>query len=54
MLMLNLRSKEIQLAAMNVDVECSCVILKGEQGHDSFLFASDRYVKIIKGFLDSK
>ena len=48
------RSKEIQLAAMNVDVECSCVILKGEQGHDSFLFASDRYVKIIKGFLDSK
>ena len=48
------RSKEIQLAAMNVDVQCSCVILKGEQGHDSFLFASDRYVKIIKGFLDSK
>ena len=48
------RSKEIQLAAMNVDVECSCVILKGEQGHDSFLFASDRYVNIIKGFLDSK
>ena len=21
---------------MNVDVQCSCVILKGEQGHDSF------------------
>ena len=48
------RSKEIQLAAMNVDVECSCVVLKGEQGHDSFLFASDRYVRILQGFLDSK
>jgi len=48
------RSKEIQLAAMNVDVDCSCVILKGDQGHDSFLFASKRFVNIIKGFLSSK
>ena len=48
------RSKEIQLAAMNVDIECSCVILKGDQGHDSFLFASERFVNIIKGFLNSK
>ena len=48
------RSKEIQLAAMNVDVDCSCVILKGDQGHDSFLFASKRFVNIIKGFLRSK
>ena len=48
------RSKEIQLAAMNVDIECSCVILKGEQGHDSFLFASERFVNIIRGFLSSK
>ena len=25
---------------MNVGVACSCVILEGKQGHDSFLFAS--------------
>ena len=48
------RSKEIQLAAMKVDIDCSCVILKGDQGHDSFLFASERFVNIIKGFLNSK
>jgi len=47
------RSKEIQLAAMNVNVPCSCVILEGKQGHDSFLFASDDYVNIIKGFIES-
>ena len=47
------RSKEIQLAAMNVGVACSCVILEGEQGHDSFLFASNRYVDIVKGFIES-
>ena len=47
------RSKEIQLAAMNVGVACSCVILEGEQGHDSFLFASNRYVDILKGFIES-
>ena len=47
------RSKEIQLAAMNVGVACSCVILEGEQGHDSFLFASQRYVDIVKGFIES-
>ena len=48
------RSKEIQLAAMNVGVACSCVILEGEQGHDSFLFASNRYVDIVKGFIESE
>ena len=47
------RSKEIQLAAMNVNVECSCLILYGKQGHDSFLFASKRYEKIIKSFIES-
>ena len=47
------RSKEIQLAAMNVGVACSCVILRGEQGHDSFLFASKRYVDIVEGFIES-
>ena len=47
------RSKEIQLAAMNVGVACSCVILEGKQGHDSFLFASNRYVDILKGFIES-
>ena len=47
------RSKEIQLAAMNVGVACSCVILEGRQGHDSFLFASNRYVDIVRGFIES-
>mgnify|MGYP000754022617 CR=1 FL=1 len=47
------RSKEIQLAAMNVNVESSCLILYGKQGHDSFLFASKRYEKIIKTFIES-
>ncbi|MDA9570549.1 homoserine O-acetyltransferase [Gammaproteobacteria bacterium] len=48
------RSKEIQLAAMNVNVACSCVILEGRQGHDSFLFASDRYVNILKAFIEAE
>ena len=26
---------------------------RGKQGHDSFLFASDDYVNIIKGFIES-
>ena len=47
------RGKEIQLAAMNVSVPCSYVTLDGEQGHDSFLFASARYENIIKAFIKS-
>lgn len=47
------RGKEIQLAAMNVNVSCSYVTLDGEQGHDSFLFASSRYENIIKTFIQS-
>ena len=47
------RGKEIQLAAMNVNVPCSYVTLDGEQGHDSFLFASARYENIIKTFIKS-
>ena len=47
------RGKEIQLAAMNVNIPCSYVTLDGEQGHDSFLFASARYENIIKTFIKS-
>ena len=47
------RGREIQLAAMNVNVSCSYVTLDGEQGHDSFLFASSRYENIIKTFIQS-
>lgn len=47
------RGKEIQLAAMNVDVNCSYITLYGEQGHDSFLFSNDRYENIIKSFMES-
>jgi homoserine O-acetyltransferase len=48
------RSKEIQIAAMNVNVKSSCVSLFGQQGHDSFLFASERYENILKTFMESK
>jgi homoserine O-acetyltransferase len=48
------RSKEIQIAAMNVNVKSSCVSLFGQQGHDSFLFASERYKNILKTFMESK
>jgi len=47
------RGKEIQLAAMNVDVNCSYLTLYGEQGHDSFLFSNDRYKSIIKSYMAS-
>jgi homoserine O-acetyltransferase len=48
------RGKEIQLAGMKTNVNCTYVSLPGEQGHDSFLFASDEYDEIIKSFIESK
>ena len=48
------RGKEIQLAGMKTNVNCTYVSLPGEQGHDSFLFASEKYDEIIKSFIESK
>ena len=48
------RGKEIQLAGMKTNVNCTYVSLPGEQGHDSFLFASEKYDEIIKSFIGSK
>ena len=47
------RGKEIQLAAMQCGISSSYLELDGEQGHDSFLFADERYVKNIEAFLSS-
>jgi homoserine O-acetyltransferase len=47
------RSKDIQLAGMRANVNCTNVILPGEQGHDSFLFASEEYDGIINTFIES-
>lgn len=47
------KGKEIQLAAMRSGVDSSFVILDGKHGHDSFLFLSDRYFKLIRSFLES-
>ena len=47
------RGKEIQIAAMNNNIKSSYVVLDGEHGHDSFLFASDKYAKIIEKFIQS-
>ena len=47
------RGKEIQIAAMNNSIKASYVVLDGEHGHDSFLFASDKYAKIIEKFIQS-
>ena len=47
------RGKEIQIAAMNNNIKSSYVVLEGEHGHDSFLFASDKYAKIIEKFIQS-
>lgn len=47
------RGKEIQLAGMKTNVNCTYVNLHGEQGHDSFLFASEKYNEIIKAFIKS-
>ena len=47
------RGKEIQIAAINNNIKSSYVVLDGEHGHDSFLFHSKQYSKIIKKFIQS-
>ena len=47
------RGKEIQLAAMNNNIKSSYITLDGRQGHDSFLFASEKYEEIIQEFVGS-
>ena len=47
------RGKEIQIAAINQSVKSSYIVLDGEQGHDSFLFHSEKYSKAIKRFIES-
>ena len=47
------RGKEIQIAAINNNIKSSYVVLDGEHGHDSFLFHSEKYSKIIKKFIQS-
>jgi len=47
------RGKEIQLAAMQNNINSSYVVLDGEHGHDSFLFHTDKYSKIIRKFISS-
>jgi homoserine acetyltransferase len=39
---------------MKANVSCTYVILPGEQGHDSFLFAADKYNGIINTFIESQ
>ena len=47
------RGKEIQIAAMNNNIKSSFIVLDGEHGHDSFLFDSQPYSKLIKNFIES-
>ena len=47
------RGKDIQLAGMKANVNCTYINLPGEQGHDSFLFAADKYNQIINTFIES-
>lgn len=47
------RGKEIQIAAINNNIRSSYIVLEGEHGHDSFLFHSDMYSKLIRKFLES-
>ena len=47
------RGKEIQLAAMQNNINSSYVVLAGDHGHDSFLFHTDKYSKIIRKFISS-
>ena len=47
------RGKEIQIAAMKNNIKSSFVVLDGEHGHDSFLFDSEPYSKLIKNFIES-
>ena len=47
------RGKEIQVAAMNNNIQSSYIVLDGDHGHDSFLFSSKQYSNLIKKFISS-
>ena len=47
------RGKEIQIAAMNNNIRSSFVVLRGDHGHDSFLFNSKTYSNLITNFIES-
>ena len=47
------RGKEIQMAAMDNNINSSYIVLEGAHGHDSFLFSSEEYSKAIRKFIES-
>ena len=47
------RGKEIQMAAMDNNINSSYIVLEGAHGHDSFLFSSEEYSKVIRKFIES-
>ena len=47
------RGKEIQMAAMDNNINSSYIVLEGAHGHDSFLFSSEKYSKVISKFIES-
>ena len=47
------RGKEIQMAAMDNNINSSYIVLEGAHGHDSFLFSSKEYSKVISKFIES-
>ena len=47
------RGKEIQMAAMDNNINSSYIVLEGAKGHDSFLFSSEEYSKVISKFIES-
>ena len=47
------RGKEIQMAAMDNNISSSYIVLEGAHGHDSFLFSSEEYSKVINKFIES-
>ena len=47
------RGKEIQMAAMDNNISSSYIVLEGAYGHDSFLFSSEEYSKVINKFIES-
>jgi homoserine O-acetyltransferase len=47
------RGKEIQMAAMDNNISSSYIVLEGAHGHDSFLFSSEEYSKVINKFTES-
>ena len=46
------RGKEIQIAAIKENMDSSYIVLDGEQGHDSFLFRTEKYEEAIKKFIE--